>query len=197
MAGTLVLGVVAGTPARAVPVTFNIDITATSFDPNNPKIDPVRGSFTLTFDPAASGTGNVTLNSLNIQSIDPITYLYDGSNGSGVLVIGTKSPGSLFAGVVHQGSNEFFFSINNFRTNPSFAGFVYSQLGSTQNTWFSTTASAFSVVQTTPPTPTPLPATLPLLASVLAGAGFFRRCRRRWLTVDERVAGLSTAMAPS
>jgi hypothetical protein len=116
--------------AGASPITDAISFNATNFSPSGAPVDPVTGSFTVTFDPTVNGSGSVTLNTpLNIN-VGAIGFEYFASNLGGELIIGSLQSG---IGVVSAGSDEFFLVGRNFQSTPTLTDFVYSQVGETAN----------------------------------------------------------------
>jgi hypothetical protein len=123
----LVLSVGATTPAKASLITETISFNASDFflvngNLNTPPVDPVFGSFTITFDPTVAVTGQTTgisLNSINIAFSD--TFAFSVAGGS--LIVG-----GLNAGVngVATNHNDFGLVIHNITGTPTFFEFLYS-----------------------------------------------------------------------
>jgi len=95
---TFVLG--CAVSAHAATITETIAFTASNFFSSTAPIDPVTGSFTVTFDPAVADTmfEPATLNSLNIPGVDsagPSISFYEGS-GSIEIKAGDFSIGPYF-----------------------------------------------------------------------------------------------------
>ncbi len=168
-------------PARAALVTDTFEFTASNFDSNNPAIfpaiDPLKGSFTLTFNPTVPSSGitttGLTLNSLNIANLAyPTAYEY--SFGGAGLVIGSWT-GSVLGDIA--GHNSFYLEIAGIDVgNPTFFAAFYSIDGLT-NTYFGTNTGTLDLVSQT--STVPLPAALPLFGTALAGLGGVGWLRRR------------------
>lgn len=141
--------------ASASTITTTVQFTATNFSSvqgTTPPVDPVSGSFTLTFDPSqlALDATTISVNSLNINLGSPIVFSYNPSLA--ILSIGGSA----------LGSGGFFWATDDFSLAYRLVGglfevdaFSYSQLGIND----SYSASLNTV---------PVPAALPLLATALA-----------------------------
>jgi hypothetical protein len=134
-------------PANAITITETINFTASDFLAGAP-VDPVIGSFTITFDPTTSvnvGT-TITLNNLNITpSVNPLFFAYFAPTGQ----LGVCSTASFSAPppacLVSAGDNSFFLSLLVLPTStPIFGEFLYSQSTSTAN--FSASTGFVSIV---------------------------------------------------
>jgi hypothetical protein len=150
---------------EAEPMTLSYGFIATGFGPGA-LVDPVTGSFTITFDTstrAFNETTGLTYSNFNIalDSAPSFDYARDG------LTLGAAFGGTDFVGA---GTSDFFFDILNVSTNPvAGPAFVYAQ------------ASNFQIYQGTVmltpfPAPTPEPATLALFGTGAAVAFLRRRC---------------------
>ena len=169
---TLVLGVGVNR-AHADTIRLSFDLFASGFrdvfGSAVAPVDPVRGSFSITFDNSTDlrehSTG-VTVSGLNLAMDGPIGFAY--GKEADVLIFG-----SLFNGAqsVVGGSNDFVFGINNISTNPAPVDFVYAQSSSDTN------FLSRDVAITLTPTSTPEPATLALVGAGLTVAWLQRRRR--------------------
>lgn len=166
-----VLLVIGHAPARATPITQTIDFSASNFGPPVPPsapVDPVVGSFTITFDPTINtifDTADITKNSLNIN-VGGLAFNY--TPGNDTLVIG----GQLFGiSPVVPTTDDFILTIAGFVNGPKQPFFEYSQ----QSTPFDHMARNVSVEVST----VPLPPSLLLMMSALGGLTLFAWHRRR------------------
>jgi hypothetical protein len=162
------LFVLGANTARAEPITLSFDFVASGFGIGAP-VDPVRGSFFITFDNSqdlAEQTAGITISNLNIELDSPPAFAYGAA--ADVLLLGTSLHG---AQTLVPGTNDFLFGINNASTQPHAPfGFAYSQ------------ASAVAVFQgaatLTAAAPIPEPATFTLIGAAAAFALLHRRPRR-------------------
>ncbi|MDQ7246814.1 VPLPA-CTERM sorting domain-containing protein [Dongia sedimenti] len=152
-----------------------ISFSATGFNAGAP-IDPVVGSFTITYDPAVSVT-NVTgaaihQNYLNINLGSAIAFSYNAAVQG--LTIGGISQG---ANGFPWGSNDFFFALTGLTENSFYSlspNLSYTQ--SDPNAAYNT----FNVsVTVAPAAVTPIPASALLFLTALGGLGFAGVKRRR------------------
>ena len=158
--------------AHAAPITLNFVFSATGFDAPGAPVDPVTGSFSVTFDNATElidVTSGISVTSLNIalDSVPAFTYVLGLAN--------FLSIGGLVAGAdgVITGIDDFTLFIELTRTGtPISAGFFYSQTAS--GVFFASTV----ILTPSQPTSIPEPACLTLLGLGLAGMGA-RRWRQR------------------
>jgi hypothetical protein len=163
-----VLIVQASKPVDAATITTIVDFSATNFTSvqgTTPPVDPVTGSFTLTFDQSqfAFDATSIVVNDLNIDLGSPISFSYNPDIAA--LTIGGSALGS---GAFFWGTDDFSLGLVLLSgTTYKPQSFVYSQAGI--NDAF--TASFSPVV--------PIPASAYLLATALAALGllYFRRTR--------------------
>ena len=115
-------------PANAAMITETFNFTASGF-PFGPPVDPVNGSFTITFDPTVStpnGT-TVSINSVNVPQGTSNFFTYDAGFEGGFLTVCSVSVApSCSVGV---GETGFFIEINDVQTNPTFVDFAYGSTG--------------------------------------------------------------------
>jgi hypothetical protein len=148
----LALGISAGS-AQAAPITLKYDFVAAGFFPGGAPVDPVTGSFSVTFDDTSTlvdVTTGISITNLNISldSSPAFTYFSDIDR----LVIGGLQDGALIGG---GGSNDFHLGVDDVSTNPAFLEFWYVQTGKI-------TFTALSGILT--PSAVPEPATFSLFA---------------------------------
>jgi hypothetical protein len=151
---------------EAEPITLSYGFIASGFG-SGALVDPVTGSFSITFDNSTSvfnQTAGLTYNNFNIvlDSAPSFDYARDG------LTLGAAVGGTDLVGA---GTNDFFFSILNVSTNPvAGPAFVYAQASNFQ-------IYQGNVVLTPLAVPTPEPATLVLFGT---GAAVVLLRRRRF-----------------
>jgi hypothetical protein len=193
VSGLLLIGTL---PAMAATVTDDVTFSATSFSGGPPPsysggtapVDPVTGSFTITFDPTQTylnstgitlNTQNISLDSSLVFDYSPSAYLVNGTPfAAGELVVGGSSDGAANV-LLESGNADFYLQVLTFASTPTFnqlgyvtedGSYFYSAIGT----------GAGSSVAVTPELPaTPLPAALPLFASGLGAMGFFGWRRKR------------------
>jgi hypothetical protein len=111
-------------PVGAALRTYSVDFEASNFFPSAPT-DPVKGAFTITFDPSKTYTNeyiSISFSSLNIpvDSIIGFTYPFFGSAG---LIVGGVQNG---VDTITKGTNDFYLVIEDFlTTNPKFSLLTY------------------------------------------------------------------------
>ena len=122
--------------AEAEPITLSFGFVASGFGSGAP-VDPVTGSFTITFDNSTNlqeQTTGLTYYNLNIVLDSPPSFAY--GRVADVLVLGAAVNGAQTLG---GGTNDLLWGINNVSTNPVAApGFTYAQASNPnffQETW--------------------------------------------------------------
>ena len=164
--------VVTAASAQASIITLNYDFSATGFDPASAPVDPVTGSFSVTFDNSIlfffDVTEGVSVTGLNISlgSAPAIAYFQDMDQ----LLIGGLESGSDNVSV-DPATDDFLLQINNVSTSPTLFSFVYAQKAAGPGGFFTFEGTL------TPRevSPVPEPASLTLL-----GVGFAWIGVRRW-----------------
>jgi hypothetical protein len=180
LAGVCALGAV---PASAATVTTTVTFSATNFFPykgHNAPVDPVTGSFTVTFDTTHDvqhETSGIVLNNLNIPYDTTKALQYDYSAAHGALTIynqiGGVIPGDFVLDLHPDSTLDFFLYTTLF--DPS-----YPNDGSGQYGLFTT--GHVTADFTTPLTPfaaTPIPPAVVMFLSAIGVLGLvgFRRGR--------------------
>ena len=158
---------------NAATVTESFNFTASGFLPNPPGFPDWTGSFTITFDPTASGSQSGPLNafSSNLPAIyGAFSY---GLTGPGYLLAifndSTCSGGSFCA--INSGADQaVMLLIVAASGGLTFGGAEVGSTTSPRDVFESFTGTV---------TPTPLPATLPLLITGLGGLGLLGWRRKR------------------
>lgn len=159
--------------ADADPIRLSVTFVASGFrttaGASIAPVDPVTGSFSITFDNSADlreQSKGITVSNLNILLDGPLGFAY-GALADGLII------GSLFNGAQTMaiGTNDILFGIANASTNPRPVDLAYTQRSS--DGIFQT----FRVTMTFTPVATPEPTTLALLGSGLTVALLQRRRR--------------------
>ena len=169
---TLLALVGTGSSVKASSITETVDFTASNFSTfvgSTPAPeDPVKGSFTITFDPTMSVSGGTTIsfNSINIAlSAQPVFFNYA---AGGELAVCSSSSASPICGIT-EAENSFLLQINDFATSPTFTDFEYGQSG--VNALWDINEGSATVV--------PIPGALPLFVSALGAMGLLGWRRKR------------------
>jgi hypothetical protein len=171
--------------ASADTITDLVTFSATSFSGGAPPsytggtapVDPVTGSFTITFDPTQtySDSTGITLNTLNISLGSSLAFDYSPSTGE--LVVGGSSDGAASV-FLESGNPDFYIQILNFSSASTFNQLGYvTEDGSYFYSAIGTDAGSVSV--TPEVSATPLPAALPLFASGFGVMGLLGWRRKR------------------
>jgi hypothetical protein len=167
-------GALALSAAAAQAATYDYTFSADNFQSQccggTPSPTSVSGSFSVNFDPSGGSftnrTAGITFTTSDLTVDGTLAFSFDASSGKLTL-------GSLIgdgADAVKAGHNDFSFVIVDFLNNPSTLQFLYAQGAGT----FVSYSPNVSVAAT------PIPATLPLMASALialGGFGYFRARR--------------------
>ena len=169
--------------SQADVTTYDVEFTANSFvvgsGPDPAPVDPVIGSFQVTFDPTLTYVNNtidISLNSLNIALGSALSFSYDPDSdpfGGGTLIVGgtASGPGTI---TFNPSTNDFWLFITDFSTAPAFEQLGYTQSAVSNNNLFFTLNQTGSVnVSNAIPEPSSL-----LLISAAASAFCFTRRRK-------------------
>jgi hypothetical protein len=154
-------------------VTFEGQNFVDSLGSYSPPVDPVQGSFTITFDPAqnyANETTGITLNYLNINLNSDLAFTYYQSSKS--LWVGGSENGAM---TIAQSDSDFYlqiYDLTSLTTGPSFVYLAYTQ-GVIFHTWHAEviTGNASAV---------PLPPSILLMGSGLLSMALLGRRKRRF-----------------
>ena len=164
--------------ANASTITETINFTANSFPAGAP-VNPVIGSFTITFDPTVTVVGaatTITINSVNISpgAFAPF-FFYNKSFQGGLLTVCSSGPVNNSC-AVPPGTNGFDIQLHNLQSSPTFDILSYAT-SSVTNKIFQSGNGAFG--RGSAVVVTPLPGALPLFASGAALLGFLGWRRKR------------------
>ena len=168
-------------PAMAATVTYQISFTATPIQydfgsgTHTPPIDPVTGSFTISFNPAhdyADTTAGIAFDSRNFKLGSKLAFRY--GKAFDVLQVGGKEAG--VSGFDFGSSNDFYLEIDGITgPSPSASLLRYVQTASGDSQF--TTGSVSLTFG--PPADTPLPDSLPLFLTALGTLGVLACAARR------------------
>jgi hypothetical protein len=188
--GFLALALGLAMPAAAAPITRTYNVTVINVHDqtrNNvpTPVNPVVGSFTVTFDPAlgtiTNQTSGIAVNSLNVTVASPIAFSYSAAN-TDELQIGGLDQGT---GGLTDGVSDFLLDIFDASgPQPFFGNMDYTIVGTTVATGqfsdFAADSRADGTVTVLPALDVPEPSTLPLFVAggLLLVASYVSRKRR-------------------
>ena len=171
----------AGQASAATTVTYDVSFSASTFVDffgNDPApVDPVTGSFRISFDPTQAyddATDGISLLSLNIALDSTLAFDYSPTGypflAPGVLSVGGINGGA--TGVLNfPPNNDFNLQIADFATDPTFAGLGYRQASTDEPSFlFTTEVSSISLSVTPGGVPEPSTWTMMLVGFALVGA---------------------------
>jgi hypothetical protein len=181
-----VSAIFANLPAQAAIETFDISFNAAGFftanGPSPAPVDPVTGSFKITFDPNAAtpyvdSTSGITNASINIPVDSAFAFSYSTTGPDAFeLVVGGANAG---AGVVNFFTNDFYLHILDFTTSPTFQqlGYTTSNGGYYYNNPLGVGgpvigSGSATVTPVTPTSSVPEPSTWAMMLLGFAGLGF-------------------------
>jgi hypothetical protein len=175
-----------GASAQAATISDLVSFTASGFSTSGGAVpvDPVTGSFTITFDPTQTytdQTAGISLNSLNISLGSTLSFSYSptGTNPDELIV------GGLFDGAstvqYSPPTDDFWLFITTFTASPTFDQVGYAQVSAGPNIFFTDAgAGGTGTVSVTPVTSgAPEPATWAMMLIGFGGLGASLRMRRR------------------
>jgi hypothetical protein len=169
----------------AAAATFNVTFSATNFTgqpDGSPNPATVEGSFQVTFDPSqdyVDETAGITVNALNLTVDSPFAFYYVHDSSS--FQIGGLDYG--VSGVV-LGHNDFLLTIEHFTAGPLHSEMFYALYSQTAlGVRYFITPDSLGHPTDNPNgyarvTATPLPGSLPLLLTAVAGLAVARQRRR-------------------
>ncbi len=187
----VMLALLATSPANASVMTYDVTFSAVNFSTgvgvDSAPVDPVVGSFEITFDPAldyTNATAGITLNSLNIALGSAISFNYhpgaDGGFPAGTLRVGGIQVDTDTVDFAPS-TNDFWLHIEGFLSTPVVEQLGYSQTSVSSANLFYTlpeNEGDNSVTVTQVVNPVPEPATL-VVWSLLAAFGIAFGWNRR------------------
>jgi hypothetical protein len=179
VAGSAVLGA-GGTAAIGATTTYDVTFTSTDFESfpagETAPVDPVTGSFTITFDPTQTylnETAGITLTGLNISLGSSLGFDYSPTGpGADELFVGGIEDGVKFV-QFSPATNDFVLQITTFTASPAFNQVVYAQIAGGDFQFFTPGAGEGGSSTVTPVTPgVPEPSTWAMMR--LRGSGLPR-----------------------
>ena len=191
------IALLAASPLTAATITDNVSFVAAdfgSFPSGTAPVDPVTGSFTITYDPTQTyldTTSGISLDSLNITLDSPLSFSYSptGPNADDLFVGGAADTAELVQ--FNPATNDFTLSITGFSTAPGFNNLTYAQVASGNNVFF--TQGPTGTVTVTPVVASaPEPATWAVMVLGLFGLGAAMRAARRRAATPEVAAPLAS-----
>jgi hypothetical protein len=189
LATGLALAVLSATSASAANQTFDVTFSANSFSSinfNPPPVDPVTGSFRITFDTSQTylnDTADIQAKTLNIDISSLFSFTYSAAG-----VPGESAPDQLVVGGLQDGSahvrfspasNDFWLFIDNVSTNASFDQVGYSQTSVNGDNLFFTVGQTGTFGITPVTGSVPEASTWAMMLLGFAGLGYtgYRRAR--------------------
>jgi hypothetical protein len=179
MAGGAVVGAGAAKAALVHDlVTFSASSFETDVGSDPAPVNPVTGSFTISFDPTLSytdETAGITLTpgSLNIALGSTLSFSYNAPTSmlpATTLVVGGISDGAQMVQYMPS-TDDFWLFINTFATAPSFDQVGYSQTAVSSENLFDSISGSVVVTPITPGG-VPEPSTWAMMLAGFAGLGF-------------------------
>ena len=174
-------GILALSPASAATVSDLVTFSATDFQTINAPapVDPVTGSFTLTFDPTQdylNSTTGISLKSLNIALGSSLSFTYNHTNDF-------LQVGGLFDGAgtiqIAPSTDDFFLQIFGLGAGaPTFNQLGYTQASFSSDNEFYTINQTGTVSATPSTVAVPEPSTWAMLLLGFAGIGFLAYRRK-------------------
>jgi PEP-CTERM motif len=190
VAGGAVMGAGAANAALVHDlVTFSASSLTVGAGGDPAPVDPVTGSFTISFDPTLTytdQTAGITLDSLNIALGSALSFSYNAPGSGlppGTLVVGGLSDGAQMVQFAPS-TDDFWLFITNYATAPSYLQLGYSQTAvSSANLFFTPDPGGTGSVTVTPiTTSVPEPATWAMMLAGFVGlslVGYRRTAKAR------------------
>jgi hypothetical protein len=186
LAAAVALLPLATAPAGASPVSYDVGFSVNTFTAafgGAVPVDPVTGSFTITFDPTltyTNSTAGIALNSLNITLGSSLSFNYNPA-ADGSFAAGTLRVGGLFNGAdqiqYSPPTDDFWLYIQDFAGTPTFQQLGYVQSTSAGDFYFTLAQTASLRVTPSVVVAASEPASLLVVLAGLAGLGVLRRRR--------------------
>jgi hypothetical protein len=174
-------------PAQAATITDQVTFTALGFSTSGGPVpvDPVTGTFLITFDPTQTytdQTAGITLKSLNINLGSALSFSYNPTGPSAdELIVGGAADGASMV-QFNPPTDDFWLFIDTFTTSPTFDQVGYAQVSAGPSIFFTDKSAGGSGTVTVGPPPSggvPEPATWAVMLTGFGGVGLAMRWRRK------------------
>ncbi len=157
-------------------VTFSASNFTVGSGSDPAPVDPVTGSFEISFDPTQTytdETAGITLDTLNITLGSALSFSYSTTGSfAGILVVGGINDGASSI-IFNPSTDDFWLFVNNYATAPSFKQLGYTQTSvSANNLFFTPDPEGTGLVTVTPITSgVPEASTWAMMLAGFAGLG--------------------------